>query len=198
LNYLAHAFLSFNNAEILTGNLMNDFVKGKAVLQYSTSIQLGMKLHKFIDVFTDEHSITKNLKKFFQPHYRLYAGAFIDICYDHFLALHFNTYSKDSLFTFTQKAYAQLDTQQNYFHPTFAKIFPNMKQHNWLYNYQFTWGIQRSFEGLQFRARYIDEVQTAFNLFNEHYITLEKGFLNYFPELFTASKKEYEILLTRN
>jgi acyl carrier protein phosphodiesterase len=29
MNYLAHAYLSFNDPEILVGNMISDFVKGK-------------------------------------------------------------------------------------------------------------------------------------------------------------------------
>jgi len=29
MNYLAHAYLSFDHEEILVGNLISDFVKGK-------------------------------------------------------------------------------------------------------------------------------------------------------------------------
>jgi acyl carrier protein phosphodiesterase len=194
LNYLAHAFLSFQNAEVLAGNLMNDFVKGKATLLYPIRVQQGMHLHKYIDAFTDSHPITKTLKKIFQPTYRLYSGAFIDICYDHFLALHFNTYSTQALLPFTQIVYEQLNGVHMHLHPRFAKMLPNMQQHNWLYNYQFTWGIQRSFEGLQYRAKYITEVETAFRLFNAHYTTLENGFTNYFPELHTAAKEKFDRL----
>ena len=32
MNYLGHAFLSFNNADILTGNMIADHVKGKLAL----------------------------------------------------------------------------------------------------------------------------------------------------------------------
>ncbi len=195
MNYLAHAFLSFQHAEVLAGNLMNDFVKGKATLQYPIGIQQGMYLHKYIDAFTDNHAITKTLKQIFQPAYRLYSGAFIDICYDHFLALHFNKYSTQALLAFTQIVYEQLENVQMHLHPRFAKMLPNMKQHNWLYNYQFTWGIQRSFEGLQYRAQYITEVDTAFNLFNENYVALENGFTNYFPDLYAAAKDKFDGLV---
>ncbi|MFL5743373.1 MAG: hypothetical protein ACJ751_01815, partial [Niastella sp.] len=34
LNYLAHAYLSFNQPAILAGNLFSDFVKGKQVNLY--------------------------------------------------------------------------------------------------------------------------------------------------------------------
>ncbi|HEY8657933.1 MAG TPA: hypothetical protein VIL78_02790, partial [Hanamia sp.] len=87
MNYLAHAFLSFNNADILTGNMISDFVKGKAKFDYPGEIQKGIHLHRLIDSFTDSHEVTARAKKFFRPQYRLYSGAFVDIVYDHFLAI---------------------------------------------------------------------------------------------------------------
>ena len=72
MNYLAHAYLSFNKPEILIGNLISDFVKGKKKFDYSTGIQKGIALHRAIDQFTDDHAITQSAKLFFKPAYRLY------------------------------------------------------------------------------------------------------------------------------
>src|SRR4029077_7560850 len=76
MNYLAHAYLSFNQSEILVGNMISDFVKGKRKFDYPSGIQKGIDLHRAIDQFTDQHSATKEAKEFFRPDYRLYAGAF--------------------------------------------------------------------------------------------------------------------------
>ena len=46
MNYLAHAYLSFDDAEILTGNIISDFVKGKKKFDYPSRIQAGIKLHR--------------------------------------------------------------------------------------------------------------------------------------------------------
>src|SRR5450755_4319295 len=86
MNYLAHAFLSFNKTDILAGNIISDFVKGKAKFDYPHGIQKGIHLHRLIDTFTDDHSATAMAKSFFRPQYRLYSGAFTDVVYDHFLA----------------------------------------------------------------------------------------------------------------
>ena len=86
MNYLAHAYLSFNDPEILTGNLISDFVKGKKKFDYPRGIQNGITLHRAIDNFTDTHETTRQAKEVFRPHYRLYAGAFVDVVYDHYLA----------------------------------------------------------------------------------------------------------------
>ncbi len=87
MNYVAHAYLSFNQPEILVGNMISDFVKGKTKFNYSPGIQNGITLHRAIDEFTDAHPATKRAKEFFRPAYRLYSGAFVDIVYDHFLSL---------------------------------------------------------------------------------------------------------------
>src|SRR6476661_6748477 len=85
-NYLAHAYLSFNDPAVLVGNMVSDFVKGKARFAFSGRIQHGSMLHRHIDSFTDSHDATRNAMKFFKPDYRLYSGAIVDVLYDHFLA----------------------------------------------------------------------------------------------------------------
>ena len=62
MNYLAHAYLSFNEPEILVGNMISDFVKGKKKFDYSPGVQKGIALHRAIDNFTDYHTATKAAK----------------------------------------------------------------------------------------------------------------------------------------
>lgn len=66
--------------------MISDFVKGKKKLEYPQAIQKGIALHRAIDTFTDTHDITRQAKVFFKPVYGLYAGALIDVIYDHYLA----------------------------------------------------------------------------------------------------------------
>ena len=67
--------------------MISDYVKGKTKFDYPVGIQKGIHLHRLIDEFTDAHPVTAKAKSFFRPQYRLYSGAFIDVVYDHFLAL---------------------------------------------------------------------------------------------------------------
>ncbi|HVZ26147.1 MAG TPA: hypothetical protein VG842_08840, partial [Sediminibacterium sp.] len=86
MNYLAHAYLSFRQPEILVGNMISDFVKGKKQFMYPANIQKGIRLHRAIDAFTDTHPATREAKKILEPAAGRYAAAFMDIVYDHFLA----------------------------------------------------------------------------------------------------------------
>jgi acyl carrier protein phosphodiesterase len=86
MNYLAHAYLSFEITDITVGNMISDFVKGKQKFDYPFAIQQGITLHRAIDSFTDSHAVTRQAKSFFRESYGLYAGPLVDVVYDHFLA----------------------------------------------------------------------------------------------------------------
>lgn len=183
MNYLAHAYLSFGKQGILVGNMISDFVKGKKKFEYRQEIQQGIALHRAIDTFTDTHSATKEAKEIFRPGYRLYAGAIMDIIYDHFLALDENEFTEESLRTFAQNTYSTLDLFSEHLPENFSMMFPYMKMHDWLYNYRHTVGIQKSLAGLARRARYLEESDTAYTLFLNHYAELKKLYQLFFPEL---------------
>ncbi len=197
MNYLAHAYLSFDNPEILTGNMISDFVKGKRKFDYPFPIQKGIALHRMIDHFTDFHPATAIAKDFFRPHYRLYSGAFVDIVYDHFLALdkkEFESYG--GLEAFAKKIYRQLDQQKLIFPSSFQRLFPYMKTQNWLYEYRLKEGIRKSFGGLVHRAVYLNESDFAFKIFNAHYRELSNCYKAFFPELREFAFENMHRLLT--
>jgi acyl carrier protein phosphodiesterase len=195
MNYLAHAYLSFGDEEILTGNLISDFVKGKQKFNYPLNIQKGITLHRAIDAFTDDHAATKQAKEFFRPAYRLYSGAFVDVVYDHFLANDKNEFTITSLENFAQVTYAGLDKHQSILPTRFRLMLPNMKKHNWLFNYRTTWGTERSFEGLVHRAKYLDDSLPAVTVFEKNYYALEACYNNFFPSLKSFSQNLYNELI---
>lgn len=169
MNYLAHAYLSFNHPEVLAGNMISDHVKGKTQYAYEPGVLAGIKLHRAIDDFTDRHPVTKEMMEIFRPAYRLYAGAFVDIVYDYCLANDTTQFKTDNdLFLFSQQTYSLLQPQLAIFPAKFQGIFPYMESQNWLYNYRFTHGMQKSFAGLVHRASFLTDSQTAFKLFLEH------------------------------
>ena len=184
MNYLAHAYLSFGDPGFLTGNMISDFIKGKKKFDYPLPIQKGIELHRSIDEFTDFHPVTAKAKEFFRADYRLYSGPFVDIVYDHFLAIDDNQFlSYGGLKKFTETTYDLLQNNASYFPFPFQKMFPYMKAQNWLFEYRLKEGIQKSFKGLVYRAAYLDESEIAFKIFNKNYEKLAEYYSEFFPEL---------------
>lgn len=184
MNFLGHAFLSFGDAEILTGNMIGDFVKGKnALAKYPKKIQQGILLHRAIDSFADKHPASLRARVWFRETYGLYSGAIVDILYDHFLAndpKHF--LSDDDLRSFSSQAYKQLESQAIHFPNTFAGMFPHMKENNWLYNYRNIKGMDKALKGLKHRANYMPDQQEAYNLFIAHYYQLAQCYYEFMDD----------------
>ena len=196
MNYLAHAYLSFNEPEILAGNMLSDFVKGKKKFDFTKGIQNGIALHRAIDEFTDYHQATIIAKQYFRPVYRLYSGAFIDVIYDHFLANDVNEFEDErSLADFAHNTYAQLSLFNGVFPERFRMLFPFMERYNWLYNYRFMYGIKGSFQGLVRRAKYMSESGTAYLLFETHYDELKSCYQNFFPSLKKFANDHLQLLI---
>jgi acyl carrier protein phosphodiesterase len=184
MNLLAHAYLSFEQPEILVGNMISDYVKGNKKFAYSNGVQKGITLHRAIDEFTDNHEATKSAKKYFREPYHLYAGAFVDIVYDHFLANDINEFENEIVLNvFCRATYKSLEGNKEVMPEKFSGMLPYMQQQNWLYNYRYREGIERSFEGLVRRAAYLKESEVAFKIFNEQYIYLQQCYAAFFPSL---------------
>jgi acyl carrier protein phosphodiesterase len=184
MNYLAHARLSFGDADILTGNLISDFVKGKKKLDYPAPIRDGIGLHRAIDEFTDGHEATRRAKTFFRADYRLYAGALVDVVYDHFLANDPGEFADEgALAAFAKETYHRLGHARAFFPERFGRLFPYMESQDWLTGYRHQEGIFRSFAGLARRAAYMPGPAAACETFLTHYGELGACYSAFYPGL---------------
>lgn len=184
MNYLAHAYLSFHQPEILLGNMISDFVKGKKKFDYPAKVQQGIELHRKIDAFTDSHPVVAEAKTVFHSDYRLYSGAFVDVTFDYFLANDKSIFADStSLMDFSHEVYNHLQSLEHLFPDRFAGMYPYMKVDNWLYNYQFNHGMKKSYQGLVHRAAYLTQSDSALVTFNEQHYFLRDCYRRFFPSL---------------
>jgi acyl carrier protein phosphodiesterase len=194
MNFLAHAYLSFNHPHILVGNMISDFVKGKKKFDYSVLVQQGIVLHRQIDAFTDFHEATKEAKIFLKPAVGPYSGAFVDVAFDHFLANDHNEFPGAGLSQFAVDTYEILDAHKAVFPPVFQHMFPYMQSQNWLYNYKTMSGIESSFGGVARRASYLQSSTAVFDLFQKHYVELQECYNGFFPFVKAFSIQQIEQL----
>lgn len=185
MNFLAHAYLSFNDDAILVGNMISDFVKGKQKDAYPEGIKRGIMLHREIDTYTDAHPLVSEAKQVFRPLVGLYSGAFVDVAFDYFLANDTNENAPDDWQLFAQNAYHSLAQSEQWFPEKFAQIFPYMRQYDWLYNYRFISQIEKSFSSVAKRAKYLENSIDVSPLFEKNISFLEKCYRRFFPELKT-------------
>lgn len=183
MNYLAHAYLSFTDEQIV-GNFIEDFVKNSERLDYPLAIQKGIRLHREIDTYTDAHPIIHEAKKVFQPRVRLYSGAFVDIAMDYFLANDTSVYSEEEWKEETERIYQVLEKHEKWLPEKLRLTLPNMKSNDWLFNYRHDWAIEKAFLNLKRRAKYLDEKTPVFDLFLKNKDKLKEHYEAFFPDLF--------------
>ena len=184
VNYLAHAYLSFDIPDVAVGNLISDFIKGKHKFDYPSTIRTGIDLHRAIDMFTDTHPAVREAKKAFKPDYGLYSSPLVDIAFDHFVAndrLLFPTPA--SLPAFASRTYDQLQARSSLFPDRFSRLFPYMREQDWLTGYRAKEGIFASFGGLARRATYMPPPSRACTLFEAHYQHIKDSYTAFFPDL---------------
>lgn len=183
MNYLAHAYLSFNQEELLVGNFIGDFVKGKQWESYPLEMAKGILLHREIDYFTDRHPEFIKCKRLLSPHMGHYASLFPDLIFDHFLANDARYFSNDSLKEFSEKVYQSVELKIDHVPKDFSYIFWRIKSGNWLYTYRFRGGIENAIRGLVRRSNAPFEDTIAVDLFRKHAQEMEESYQIFFPEL---------------
>lgn len=185
MNYLAHFALSFPNEGLLVGNFIGDHIRNKDLPTFNKDIQVGVKMHRKIDYFTDTHHITKELRKLLFVRHRHLSRVLIDIIYDHFLAIHFSSFYQLSLKDFITQVQTLLQLNHGALPPSAQLYLKGMIAHDWLAKYQTVEGITYILAKMAKRSG-IDEIEEGTSSLIEHYGKLQKGFLQFYPDVMHA------------
>lgn len=122
------------------GNLLGDFVKGNPEGRFHPSVVEGIKLHRFVDSYTDRHPLTAQAKLLFAREKRRYAPIALDMFWDHALACRFDEYHPVSLEQFSQSAMRtvlrQAQQTEQPLPERFMRVANAMHQGQWLSSYQ--------------------------------------------------------------
>ena len=189
MNFLAHLLLSGPRtapayADVLLGNFIADSVPGRQLENYPAAVQTGIRLHRTIDAYTDQHLVVRRgTQRLRAAGHGKYAGVISDMYLDHFLARDFSEFSLEVLPEFTQRVYALLTARQAEMPPRVQHFLPYMTQQNWLLGYAGTEGIGRALSGLSRRATPGSGMETAVAELHMNYAAYEADFREFFPQL---------------
>ncbi len=193
MNYLAHSFLAFTDGQIV-GQFLEDFIRNKERFSFPKEIQDGITLHRAIDTFTDSHPAIHEAKKVFSPLVRLYAGAFVDVSMDYFLANDLSLNSEKEWKDHSLKVYRVLNENSQFLPENFKKMLVKMEHDDWLYNYREDWGIKFSIQNVLNKAKYLEKDIPVFQAFLDNKEMLQKCYDDFFPDLLVHAKAENALL----
>ncbi|HDZ42045.1 MAG TPA: DUF479 domain-containing protein [Bacteroidetes bacterium] len=197
MNVLAHIYLSGDSDEIIIGNYIGDYVKGRDYLKYPELIKKGIILHRHIDDFTDKHPVVQRSKILFTRKYHKYAGVVIDIIYDHYLTKEWDTFSRRPIESVTYQFYRAMVNNYDILPPKVQDRFPFFIINNWIESYKTSKGLKNVLSTLSKRTSLPSESKYAIKTFKKNYYILGEDFMEFFPQLIEYVETDFGIPLSQ-
>ncbi len=193
MNFLAHIYLSGSSEPVLTGNFIADAVKGRKYDKYPDMVQYGIRLHRFIDSYTDAHPLVLKSKFLLNSGYGKYSGIVVDIFYDFFLSENWVHFSNIPLKEFIYTSYEILLRNSEYFPAEVKRYFPFFILKNWLERYGSVEGMEEVLTKMSLRTSLPDKTGFGISILQKHYTDFENHFMDFFPELMNAVRQNFRI-----
>lgn len=188
MNYLAHAFLSFNNESLIVGNFIADHIKLAKAGHLPSEIKQGMLLHRRIDHFTDTHPLFIKSKRNFYAGFERYSGVLVDIYYDHLLAKNFSKYSEVGLEVFTKNIYTVLQNNTKHLPESSVGFLNYAMKNNTFFEYSKIEGIELVLNHLSYRINHGVFLNESLPLFLKHEKAIQEDFFEFFEDLMQEAK----------
>ncbi|SDQ79892.1 Acyl carrier protein phosphodiesterase [Chryseobacterium soldanellicola] len=197
MNYLAHSFLSFTDGQIV-GQFLEDFIRNKDRFSFPKNIQDGITMHRAIDTYTDSHPAIHEAKKVFAPLVRLYAGAFVDVSMDYFVANDLSLNSLSEWKAHSLHVYKVLHENSQWLPENFKMMFKKMEEGDWLYNYRKDENIGHSMRNVLNKAKYLQTNIPVYEAFLNNKDILQQCYDDFFSDLLHHAKGVNALLQLEN
>ena len=189
MNFLAHLHIAQYCQSSLLGNLLGDFVKGDPAKYYSATLVNGIRLHRFVDSYTDSAQDIQSVKALFPQGHRRFAGIALDVFWDHCLATHWPQYHALSLRGFCLESETIIKhTSSEPLPERFLLVSENMWRGRWLESYQDLDNIEYALNRMSQRSSRMAPLAQCFPYLQENYGELNQIFSSFYPRLLRASQ----------
>jgi len=187
MNFLAHLHIASTTQTSFLGNFLGDFVKGNPDTQFTEKTVQGIRLHRFVDSYTDQHEIIRSLKPLFPKPLRRFSPITLDMFWDHCLAKHWLDFNSISLADFCQQTQQQIEVESqlenNALPLRFEKVSRLMWQQRWLESYSKIENINYGLQRMALRSPRMGPLANTGQSLLEHYDLLSEQFFLLYPDL---------------
>ena len=187
MNYLAHLHIAEQTQSSFLGNFLGDFIKGNPEGRFNEKIESGIRLHRFVDSYTDHHPLIKSLKPLFLGEYRRFSPIALDMFWDHCLAKHWLDFNKQPLSSFTLQAQATINSEKKELVQPLPERFEKVSQlvwkGQWFEHYREIKNIDFALQRIASRRTRMAPLVGTFTTLAEHYDLLTDAFFELYPDI---------------
>ncbi|PNH77710.1 acyl carrier protein phosphodiesterase [Vibrio diazotrophicus] len=189
MNYLAHLHIAEASDSNLLGNLLGDFVKGNPSEQYSEEIVQGIRLHRWVDAYTDSHEVMILAKALFPATTRRFSPIALDMFWDHCLAKHWQRFHSQSLRQFVLDAERKVKIDHSSSLPErYMMVSDKMWQGRWLESYAEFENIHFALQRMSLRRERMKPLAECYVSLEDSYQELESLFFSLYPQVLEKAK----------
>jgi acyl carrier protein phosphodiesterase len=182
MNYLLHLYLSKDDPELLIGNFMGDFVKGRIPENYPPRVRQGIMLHRRIDSFAQYNPIFQQSRKRISSEYGHYRGVLVDLFYDHFLAKDWERWSSESMRSFLERGRRIVEREGIVLPDPLSKLVPIIFE-ELLPSYKDIHGISSALQRMSRRIRRENRIGEGAKELVLHYSGLQDDFHHFMVDV---------------
>jgi acyl carrier protein phosphodiesterase len=175
MNFLFHIYLSGDDPDLLTGNLMGDFVKGRLGDIYAPGLTAGIMLHRRIDSFAQQHPVFRRSYGRIAPHYGLWRGILVDLFYDHFLSAGWDEWVDEPLTSYLARARKMVEGRHECLPERLQSLLPVIFE-ELLPSYCEVAGISQALERMSRRVKRDNPLASGASELTHNYADLREDF----------------------
>lgn len=168
MNFVGHAYLARNYPWLIAGNFAGDSYKGKLdkFSYLPEHILNGVKLHRYIDDFTDTSPFIKEVGKIFQSS-GISKVAYIasDIILDHYITKNWSQFSTVPFKDFVAIVYEETDNNLSHLEEDFCFMYDKLKSYGWLFQYHTEEGIDMILWQFSRRIGFQNDLTKSMNVY---------------------------------
>ena len=189
MNHTAHCLLSYPDEQVLIGNFIGDYVKGRVWESFAPEVQRGILLHRTIDSFTDNHPAVRASVARIRPFAGRFSAPVVDILYDHLLCLHWERFAPLPFEDFAEWAYEGLNRGLDLMPAPLQKRWPDMRAGHFLDGYRTRTGLEWVMNMFRRRLPAGLHIDALLPFFFDEIALFSGDFEAFFPEMQDKAKQ---------
>lgn len=193
MNFLGHAYISRDHPHLIPGNFAGDSYKGRIekFAHLPKDVVDGVRLHRFIDDFTDTSPNIIKVGRIFQDGGVQKVGFIAsDILLDHYLSREWSHYSQRAYSDFVHFVYTETDQQLQELHSEFQWMYGLLKKYGWLFDYPTIPGISKILSQFSKRIGFENDLLLTVDIYQNRQNDIDSLFHDFLEEI-NEAKTEF-------